>query len=301
MVKDILYSWALDENDNPIHINVAEKEGTFYCPGCKGEFILRKSGKTGKWSKRPHFAHKNPTTNCTGESYLHNTFKKSLVRLLERYKAENKALIINWNCKTCSAKYEGDLLITTPAIREEYDLKVCRPDIALLGADGKVMAAVEIVFTHEPEENVLQYYKTNGISLIQINLFFIEDLDRVEEKIINPDIVNFCRNPKCPNLRYDEAGRNLIVSDIECKRCHHPMHTCHVEVNSVFGKLPVALTEAEIRSAQSEGVRFIISEDKTTKKKHLGIRCPHCMPTKIKVRPVIKRPMRRDKRNRPFD
>ena len=74
MVKEILYTTALDENGNLIRINDAEKGGTYYCPNCKSEFILRKSGKTGKGSRRPHFAHNNLTTNCTGESNLHFSF-----------------------------------------------------------------------------------------------------------------------------------------------------------------------------------------------------------------------------------
>ena len=48
MTKEILYTSALDENGDTICINDAEKGRTYYCPICKGKFILRKSGKTGK-------------------------------------------------------------------------------------------------------------------------------------------------------------------------------------------------------------------------------------------------------------
>lgn len=282
MAKEILYTIALDENNNLIHVNDAEKGKTYYCPGCEGEFILRRSGRTVKGSKRPHFAHNNLTPNCTPEGVLHSSFKKLLICLLERYRSENKALIVNWNCNACSIDYSktnlnANLLAKTTSIKEEYNFKVCQPDIAMLDAEGKVIAAIEIVVTHEPEEDVLQYYESNGITLIQINLISLEDLDRVEEKITNPDVVTFCLNPKCLNFRNHKAWRKLVVADKRCNRCRQPMRTCYVEANSVFGaKITTILTENEMSLAQSKGVRFKMRGDKTTKEKHPVISCLNC-------------------------
>ena len=138
MVKEILYTTANDENDELVHINNAEKGKNYFCPNCKTEFILRKSGKTGKGSKRPHFAHNNLTTNCTPEGVLHYSFKKLLIDLLKRYKAENKALEVNWNCDACYNSNKGNLLENVASIREEYNLKVCQPDIALIDAEENV-------------------------------------------------------------------------------------------------------------------------------------------------------------------
>lgn len=72
----------LNEKDNLIHINDAEKGKNYYCLICNNNYILRKSGKTGKGSKRPHFAHNRLTANCTPESVLHYSFKKLLIDLL---------------------------------------------------------------------------------------------------------------------------------------------------------------------------------------------------------------------------
>ncbi len=44
-----------------------------------------------------------------------------------------------------------------------------------------------------------------------------EDLNRVEEKITNPDIVNLCLNSKCSNFRNHKAGRKLIGSIIKLR------------------------------------------------------------------------------------
>lgn len=70
-MSEILYTSAYDENQKLIKAKDAEKGNNFFCPECKGKMILRKSGKEGKGSKRPHFAHKHLTTNCTAEGVLH--------------------------------------------------------------------------------------------------------------------------------------------------------------------------------------------------------------------------------------
>ena len=72
------------------------------------------------------------------------------------------------------------------------------------------------------------------------------------------------------NHRNHEAKTKLVVVDKQCKRYQHPMKTCRVELNSVFGAIRTTnLTENEMRFAQSKGVRFKIREDKKTKKKNL--------------------------------
>jgi len=58
MTNEILYQYAIDENKKLVHIDIVEKGTKFICPECEKEFILKKSGKTGKGSKQPHFAHK---------------------------------------------------------------------------------------------------------------------------------------------------------------------------------------------------------------------------------------------------
>jgi len=160
----------------------------------------------------------------------------------------------------------------------------------LLDSEGEVLAAIEIVVTHEPEENVLRYYERNAITLIQINLFSEEDLYKVEEKIANPDVVNFCLNLNCPNFLNHEAKRKLIVANTTCKRSKHPMRACHVEADSVFGAIGTSiLTENELKSAYRQGVRFKIREDKATKKKIYEIICMECERIKEAKRAYMKR------------
>jgi len=293
MIKDVQYTWAVDENGSPVHIDDAVKGISYFCPGCESKFTLKDSGKTGPGSKRKHYSHSS-NANCSGESYLHKMFIKRVAALLEEYQSEGKALEVNWTCRECHSDYSKhnfNILAKTARIESEYPLEGYRPDIALLDAEGKVIGAIEIVYKHEPEEGVLGCYKKLGITMIQINLFFEVDLDRVEQKIIRPDIVNLCLNQKCSNFSNHETGRKLLYSEVPCPRCGNPARTCQVEANSVFGAIPTAYTDGEIKSAQAEGVRFIVKDNQ------LRVTCPHCSPRKIKVTPKITIPNYRGRRS----
>ena len=114
------------------------------------------------------------------------------------------------------------MLLITKSVEVEYDLKVCRPDIALLDDSGKVRIAIEIVKTHEPEGNVLHYYKDNGITLIQYNVIE-EDLNRVEEKLKNPDHVSSCIRYNCSNYNSLLITRYLYERYDICPKCHKPV------------------------------------------------------------------------------
>jgi Competence protein CoiA-like family len=277
MAKEILYTTALDENHKLIHIDGAEKGRSYYCPECKNEFILRKSGKTGRGSKRPHFAHNQLTPNCTPEGVLHYSFKKLTIDLLERYKAENKKLEVNWNCPTCSEYNKGNLLAKTTSTREEYNLKVCQPDIALLDTEGNVIAVIEIVVTHKPEEKVLQYYIDNKIILVQIDLYSDEDLKIVKRKITTPNIVDYCLNPKCSDNGRHSISRKILSYHDNCGGCLQPIDKYKIEVNSAFGRhQTLNFTDSEISFVKSKRNNIQVNTNRTTNKKYPTSICNNC-------------------------
>jgi len=267
MLPEILYTTALDNNGNVVHINNAVKGVSYYCPTCKKDLILKKSGKTGKGSKRPHFSHNETTSNCTPEGVLHYSFKKLLRQLLEGRLLENKAVNLNWVCNECSTDYTTipigkNLLENTVTIKEELNLKKCRPDLALLDKNNQVVAAIEIVVTHEPEENAIQYFKEKGITLIQLNLTSENDLDNIEQLISNPSIVNYCINPICKNLHNHEVKRNLRIGNVVCKNCRNKTLSYQLVSESAFGRINSPyLTENEIANLESHGVNFKLEND----------------------------------------
>lgn len=254
MGKEILYTKAKDKNGNLIDISDAQKGVDYYCPVCSKAFTFRKSGKTGKYSKRPHFAHppKVSSPDCTPENVLHSLFQKQLIDLLEKYKSGKKPFIFNWNCASCGHKNLGNLLEKVALIKKEYVLPECRPDIALLDEKENVLAVIEIVVTHKPEDKVLQFYKTNKMTLIQINLTSDEDLKQIEEKAKYPDIVDFCLDPKCPNYDKDKINRTIKWRMGQCGRCYVHLPRFEIEINSIFGRQSsLNFTEDELNEVRS--------------------------------------------------
>lgn len=208
MKREILHIIALDNKNLIVNANNALKGETYFCPSCKSELILKKSGKTGVGSRRPHFAHKSLTVNCTPESVLHYSFKKMLLEKIDNNLINNIPMNIILTCNYCHSIIPVNLLTKNCTVKDEYDMKICRPDIALLDEKGIVYVVFEIVVTHKPEENVVKYYQNNNILLIQINLFTEHDLENIEETIIKnsiiitrPDYFNICINKNCISKR----------------------------------------------------------------------------------------------------
>lgn len=278
MTSEILYTTAIDSRGNLVHIDTAEKGREYSCPSCKGTFILKKSGNTKKGSKRPHFAHNELTPNCTAESALHYSFKKNLIDLLNTHLSEKKEFLIQWNCNACSEYNKGNLLAKVTSIREEYNLKLCQPDIALLDSESNVVAVIEIVVTHKPEEKVLEFYADKKIILIQINLTTDEDLKNIVRKTEIPDIVDFCHSPKCPNTSKYSISRRAFPTFVNCNRCFSRTEKYFVEVNSAFGTQVPSLnfTDSEIEIVKSNRKNIEIRTNPATNEKYPVAICTNC-------------------------
>ena len=221
VMGNLLIEIAYDENKNIVFANNAVKGKKYFCPECKEELVFKNSGKTGPGSRCPHFAHKGGSThNCEPESVLHAAFKNETAKFLRSCLAENKSFDIKWTCSNCGYPYSGNLLFIAKSIEVEYNLKVCKPDIALLDDAGKVRIAVEIVNTHKPEENTLAYYKDNGIILVQYNVVK-EDFINIENKLKTPDNVSLCTKSSCKAFNIAEIQRDLKAISYICPKCNN--------------------------------------------------------------------------------
>jgi len=277
MIK-ILYTVAIDKNGQLIKANDAEKGNEFFCPVCKSELILRKSGKTGKGAKRPHFAHRILTTNCTPETALHNSFKNLLANKLQQHILEQIPLPFSWNCEYCGIEHSGNLLKKVKAFRVEHNLAVCQPDIALLEDNGKVFGVIEIVVTHKPEENVLKYHNENNIILIQINLTSDKDIYELESKISRPDRVTTCLNTKCKICGHYQSKKILTIIDGHCWKCGNTMKVSTISTSSGISNhlKPSDFTLEEITFAKSKGVILKNQYSKTVQERYIANSCAKC-------------------------
>lgn len=204
---EILYKYAEDNNGQIIFIGNALSGEKYYCPVCKEELIF-KNGKI----RQKHFSHKNKTIDCggSGEGYLHETFKKMLLKYIIENIGNKKPLEIFWICNICKNKHTGNLLLGISDIKMEYSLDKCRPDLTLINDQGNVSAIIEIVDKHEPENNVLEYCSKNNVFLIRIKLESIEDLENIGEKIKFPTNLIFFNQMNCINYVNYIRQRNNI-------------------------------------------------------------------------------------------
>lgn len=275
----ILYTVAIDKNGGLTKANEAVKGKEYYCPVCKTDVILRKSGKSGKGSKRPHFAHRVLTPNCTPETALHYSFKNLLAASLQQHIISQTPLPILWSCKFCHDPHSGNLLKKIKSVNIEYNLTVCQPDIALLDYYDNVFAVIEVVVTHKPEENTLKYYAENNIIMIQINLKSDKDIDDLEAKISFPDYVSTCFNPKCKKCGHYQQITRMIIVDGFCWKCNSEMKVAAIVGDMERGGStagPDDFSSKEVEFAKSKGAIIKYHYSKTEQRKYLANTCPKC-------------------------
>jgi len=206
-MKNILYTTALDINNNIIHIDNAEKPNHFFCPLCKERMVLKKSEKQ---KRRPHFSHKN-NNKCSPETILHYLFKVQLYEKIKESILKNKELKISWNCKFCAETHSGNLLKKAKSVELEYTMPNTRPDIAILDENKNVVSVIEIIVTHYPEKEAIRYYKENNIILIEIVLDSDNDILNMDSKLKQLRINDLCIYPE-----YRKCGHYTLERSRKC-------------------------------------------------------------------------------------
>lgn len=278
-VKQILYVSALDEEGNLCFAFNEDKtqKKNYVCPNCGVHMTLKKSDKVGKYTKRPHFAHKsNEDHDCSPETVLHNSFKTELSKILKKHIENKKSFDFEWDCPTFSEKHSGNMLKEVCNVYVEKDLGICRPDILLTDKHDKPIFAVEIVVTHKPEEQTIQYYKENRIFLYQINLESDEDLKDVEEKAKHPVNFNVCRRQKCTTCGQLLKKREIFIKQIDCWSCRKPMRITTGLDEEVGTFYPEHYRPEELEYAQNNSVILKNNYSNERDEKYLSNTCPSC-------------------------
>lgn len=252
-MENILYPIAKDREGNLFDTKSAQKDTKYYCISCNKEMIFKNSKKKGIRRKRPHFSHKS-ATNCKPETVLHLSFKNLVVKKLNDLLASGNSLEFYWNCKYCNNKHQGNYIKKLKRIELEYNLKFCKPDIALLDYNNNLYAVIEIVVTHKPDEKVLKFYNDNNIILIQINLKSDEDIYKIDEILTTPDLVDFCLNEKCKICNNYKDKFTLSIIQGKCDKCVYPMNIALMSKNNNFSFGPEKFSEEEIELVRNKGV-----------------------------------------------
>lgn len=220
------YIFALNEQDKPVNIEDAKPfvRKTYFCPECKSEMVVKNQGKI----KAHHFAHYNGNAG-EGESPAHSNFVLFLLDLLTEYLESSNPFVIKRICNENAAKVQWvkdaqhgliddysalhysllpfycDILKDVVQIKREYVIPgtYWRPDLALLDSKGKVIRAVEVVFTHEDDLRKTEYYIENKIDVLRVeatdNLDEFRKLTSDWKKESPRNLVLHC-NASCKNL-----------------------------------------------------------------------------------------------------
>ncbi len=281
-MKKLLYTIAKDKIGENILIKNAQKSVSYFCIECGGVMLVRKSGKSGKGSKRPHFAHKSLTSNCTPEGVLHMGFKKLATKFIETKIAKNEPINISWGCIFCCERHSGNLLKNVVEVKEEFYLGECRPDISLLDSEGKVTKVIEVVVTHKPEIQTLEYYKNNNIVMVQYDLLTEDDLNNYEIKIVSPDVLGVCPNPKCKKCKTPQPKVKMLIIDGECYNCNKIMKSATIMLSNkgvIEGSLhlpPEGFNDKWLDFAKSKGVTLQTRYSKGARRSYIASVCPNC-------------------------
>jgi len=275
-MRDILYAFVNNDMNELINVKDAQKGNKYFCPICNGEMILRKSERQ---FKRPHFAHKNLSDNCSPETILHYGFKNLLFNKINDAIKNNIPLRFEWDCKHCEELHAGNLIKRVFLIKLEAELDNYRPDLTLYNGSNTVIAAIEIVVSHPPEPELIRYYKDNNVILIQFDLKSDNDLSILESDTLKPSLVDFCYNPQCETCNNYMQNTFMEIIEGPCWKCKNPMKVAVIENDFSRGGThvgPEAFREEEIKIAKSKGVFIKEVYSKTMNGRYKANICNHC-------------------------
>lgn len=279
----LLLPYAHDINGNLVHIDDAQKGQKFTCPNCGAELLLKisKIPEGQKYHRRNHFAHKGNSDNHCSESFLHKLFKEKCAEYIREKILAQEDLFFEWECEKCNEYHKGNLLKKAVEVVTEYDLGVCKPDIALLDNNGKVIIVIEVIVTHKPEDVAIQHYKDNDIACLQINVEDFSDCDIIQEKLSHPNGVHItlCPNPICKRCGHRMNTATMEIMNIHCWKCNEEVKVAYIYTSNSLECLylnPHNFTPNELNQAMQLGANLSKKYSKKHKEYYYINSCKYC-------------------------
>lgn len=259
MKNSLLIPYAICDG-NVVHISEVERGEACgcYCPVCQESLISRK-GEV----KQHHFAHK-PDSNCSGETVLHQLGKLFLSERISTALSIGDPIPIEWSCKECSDVHQGNLVKKAVSLVTEISFGSCRPDIALLNSDGDPVVFIEVVVTHSPDENVLEYASNHNIHIVQFRLKSVKDLEALRiEELLHPSSVDACTRQKCKKCGKPLYVAYMYVFYVQCWNCKEKLKIASTILADCWIHRPNRYSEKMKSIAMESGIiiREKVSED----------------------------------------
>ncbi len=240
------------------------------CPVCKDPVLARKGDVM-----RHHFAHYS-RGGCSPETVLHRVGKELLYNRIASSLRRGRPIRLQWECLYCPDVHEGNLLKSSRRVEMEKPLNGCRPDLALLDGEGNPVAILEIVVTHRPDGNVLEYCSSYGVVPV---CFYVQDgrdlLALETENPLRPSRVGLCLNPQCGECGKALSQAMLHVAEILCWRCGFAMKAAAVSSEGrVAG--PEVFSNEQMRIAEESGVYISRGYSRRSNRRYMANTCPSC-------------------------
>lgn len=279
-MKNISITYARSAEGALVHVSEAVKEQAYFCTECGDRLSLRISrlqpGEKGY--QKSHFVHRRGS-GCSSETIARNQFRRKAAELLARKIEEKSAFPVVWKCRVCNKTHRLNLLEGVAAVETECRIGEWRPDVALLGPDGKIKAAVGIAVREKPDSQAVQYYETNGILYLQFYLQSAEDLDRPEERLSQPSPDSGCPSPVCEVCGERKNTAYLRIVDTACYKCGRPTKAAMLVDGAINDEVYVILgledfTPEMIRLAEKHGVIIQERYSRTREESYLASVCP---------------------------
>ncbi|WP_198806965.1 competence protein CoiA family protein [Leptolyngbya sp. BL0902] len=268
MKKDILYSLGQAPSGELVHIADAEPNRSYLCPSCQQPFVQHRGSR-----KRPHFAHKVLSPNCTPETALHHGFKTLLFEKIQRHLVEGKPLPIAWDCPKCEGSHAGNLLKKAVSVAVEHSLGERQPDITLFDEHQRPVAAIEVVVSHAPEEEALAFYDANRIAVVTFKLTSDQDIHQLDADGLKPDTVSVCPNPRCSRCGEPMPKKRLLIIEGKCWKCNAPMKVAAIQGD--MGYEP-DFSPSDAKLAAQHGVFMKTQYSKIIRESYIANTCRRC-------------------------
>jgi hypothetical protein len=144
------YRWALDADDQPVPITLAQRGARYTCPLCRNTMIARLGTQV-----QHHFSHLAANV-CDSEAVSIAALRHWLALHFDRAINARRALPFTWQCALCGQMHAQDLLENVSHALEDLLNAAESPDVRLTDAEGAEHAAFYILGKDVPLPERLQ-------------------------------------------------------------------------------------------------------------------------------------------------
>lgn len=240
-----------------------------HCPICGKNLIARKGNHVSH-----HFAHAEETA-CQGETVFHELGKLLLHERLTIDQSTGIATAVEWQCPECGGRHRGNLTAMATEVGLEQTVGPCRPDVVVMG-QRRPMAFLEIVVSHEPEEEVRQYAARRRIPLFEFHISEPDDLRAIRHSSpLSAKCQRHCLLPRCPSCSSAMSEKQLEVIAVPCWKCKKTMRAARICIGATHVD-PESFSVQEKRAARDMGVLLKRQYSHTTKSHYVANTCPGC-------------------------